>query len=633
MKDSLLEKYKLQKRLAKLESLLIEKSVGRGGEPSNAMKVWQLLTDNGPMTRQQIQSSGLSATATAGASLNFYVAHDLLTKTGDRFAANPDYAWDDIGVIPRTAQQELMNAVRNAEDADDDTADGSDSAPSENEAPVGRRRTAREPRQPRQPRVREVRANLFSRKYDEVKAAIDAGQDPATVKNEKGMSPLVYACRDTKGKSSEIIKLLLDHGANPNDMDGTKPVIFTLLTHNDTEGAKEIVKHGADLDAVWRNFTPLSYAMDNEIYDDTLLYLIRDGALNNSPFLRGFISRLSSAHIDGKISDALYKEIIDKASHGVDFDHIRNLDSGSITDELNHGITVLCDLFTSRGELPPMRLWGWHLNRTRAMNSYYDLLVRAANGELRVRDVGVFLDNCETVSSVLGKPNDFMLSFVTEDWLKQADNRSINDLIYHAIENNDVKVLSKIANIKNSTLEPNDIISKLAREDVSKQINSIVCRILNYCLKKNSKLWSSVIENVRKSRNAYLIEYLIERGFADTLLYGIIDVNNTSALSPTFKKVVKDLGIIAKDWRDDHVRQQMDTERRRASMIDVIIDKIRSDEWSRECEKYITENPDLLFDERIQDELDDPKNADSFTVTQLKRRIDRMPKDPEKYDF
>ena len=56
MRDSLLEKYKLQKRLEVIESLITERSIGRGGEPSNAMKVWQLLTDNGPMTKQQIQS-------------------------------------------------------------------------------------------------------------------------------------------------------------------------------------------------------------------------------------------------------------------------------------------------------------------------------------------------------------------------------------------------------------------------------------------------------------------------------------------------------------------------------------------------------------------------------------------------
>ena len=104
---------KLEARVARPEKLIIEKSVGRGSKPSNAMKVWSLLRDNGPMTRQQIQGSGLSATATAGASLKFFVDNDLLIKNGDKFAANLDYKWDDIGVIPRTAQQEIMNSVKN----------------------------------------------------------------------------------------------------------------------------------------------------------------------------------------------------------------------------------------------------------------------------------------------------------------------------------------------------------------------------------------------------------------------------------------------------------------------------------------------------------------------------------------
>ena len=193
MVNSLLEKYKLQKRLEVIESLIAERSVGRGGEPSNAMKVWQLLTDNGPMTKQQIQNSGLSSTSTATASLNFYVANNLLTKTGDRFAANPDYAWDDVGVIPRTAQQELMNSLRDAPIVNDE-----DEIPVE---PTTKNRTTRKPR------VKEVKQNLFSRKYDEVKAAIDAGQD-CRVANDNGVTPLVYACRDTKNQSAEIVKLL-----------------------------------------------------------------------------------------------------------------------------------------------------------------------------------------------------------------------------------------------------------------------------------------------------------------------------------------------------------------------------------------------------------------------------------------
>ena len=103
---------KLEARVARLEKLMTEKSVGRGSEPSNAMKVWSLLRDNGPMTRQQIQGSGLSATATAGASLKFFVDNGLLIKNGDKFSANLDYKWDDIGVIPRTAHQEIMNSVK-----------------------------------------------------------------------------------------------------------------------------------------------------------------------------------------------------------------------------------------------------------------------------------------------------------------------------------------------------------------------------------------------------------------------------------------------------------------------------------------------------------------------------------------
>ena len=205
-----------------------------------------------------------TATATATASLNFYVANNLLTKIGDRFAANPDYAWDDIGVIPRTAQQELMNSLRDAPIVND-----------EDEIHV---EPTIKDRNTRQPRVKEVKQNLFSRKYDEVKAAIDAGED-CRVANDNGVTPLVYACRDTKNQSADIVKLLLDHGANPNDLDGKRPVIFTALEKRNYDVVKELASHGADLDTFYKHVIPIVYAIYNGVTDDTLLALVKPKAI------------------------------------------------------------------------------------------------------------------------------------------------------------------------------------------------------------------------------------------------------------------------------------------------------------------------------------------------------------------
>ena len=622
MANSLLEKYKLQKRLEVIESLIIERSVGRGGEPSNAMKVWQLLTDNGPMTKQQIQSSGLSATATASASLNFYVAHNLLTKTGDRFAANPDYAWDDVGVIPRTAQQELMNSLRDAPIVDD-----------EDEIPV-EPATKDRARTTRQPRAKEVKQNLFSRKYDEVKAAIDAGQD-CRVANDNGVTPLVYACRDTKNQSADIVKLLLDHGANPNDLDGKRPVIFTALENRDYDVVKELASHGADLDTFYKHVIPIVYAINSGVTDDTLLALVKPKAIEIGGRWSLILEEISDRHLKGSISDSLYNAIVDKMFDGVSTDTLyRFVSDKIITSELNQDVMTVTNKFTSRGELPPIDpFWEWgHSDKdVKALNNYYKLLVRAANGELKVREAGKFLAYCDGVCDALGKPNDFAFKFITDEWLRQANPNSLKSVVISCIDTKDTNTLIKVAKIKPERLNASLIVNYLAMSNADNKVTAAACRILNSCLRKSSTALSeSAIDNVRKTKNAYLVEYLFDRGFADYILYGIRDAENSSELSPTVRSVIKDLGIQTKDWSIGSVRRQYDNSRRRDAMIDSIVIKIETDEWDRECERYVTNDPSVLLDERIQKALDDNNNV---TSRQLKQRIARMPKDTDTYDF
>lgn len=623
MVNNLLEKYRLQKRLGVLESLIVERSVGRGGEPSNAMKVWQLLTDNGPMTRQQIQSSGLSATATATASLNFYVANGLLTKTGDRFASNPYYAWDDVGVIPRTAQQELMNSLRDAPIVN-----------GEDEIPVETTSKARTKREPRQSRVKEVKQNLFSRKYDEVKAAIDAGQD-CRVANDNGVTPLVYACRDKKNQSANIVKLLLDHGANPNDLDGKRPVIFTALENRDYDIVKELASHGADLDTFYKNINPITYAIYNGVTDDTLLALVKPKAIEIGGRWSLILEEISDRHLKVSISDSLYNAIVDKMFDGVSTDTLYRFVSGKIiTSELNQDVMTVTNKFTSRGELPPIDpFWEWRHNDkdVKALNNYYKLLVRAANGELKVREVGKFLAYCDGICDALGKPNDFVFKFITDEWLRQANPNSLKSVVISCIDAKDTNTLIKIAKVKPERLNASLIVNYLAMSDDDNKVTAAACRILNSCLRKSSTALSeSAIDNVRKTKNAYLVEYLFDRGFADYILYGIRDAENSSELSPTVRSVIKDLGIQTKDWSIGSVRRQYDNSRRRDAMIDSIVIKIETDEWDRECDRYVTDDPSILLDERIQKALNGNNNV---TSRQLKQRIARMPKDTDKYDF
>ena len=110
-----MDRKKLEARVARLEKLLIERSMGYGNEPSNAMKIWSFLRDNGPSTSADIKNIFPSSQRASIASiLTNMLKADCIRKVRNKLIANLDYKWDDVGVIPRTAQQELMNSVKNS---------------------------------------------------------------------------------------------------------------------------------------------------------------------------------------------------------------------------------------------------------------------------------------------------------------------------------------------------------------------------------------------------------------------------------------------------------------------------------------------------------------------------------------
>ena len=614
----------LERRVEKLESLLLEKSVGRGGEPSNAMKVWQLLTDNGPMTKAQIQQSGLSATATAGASLNFYVDHDLLTRNGNLFAANPDYAWDDIGVIPRTAQQELVNSIRNNEMPSMDDID---------EAPVQRRSRGRVQREPRAPRERAAKQNLFSRKLSEVKAAVEAGQDP-TAANTSGKTPLMFACSDPKGESGEIIEYLLEHGANANDVDGKRPVLFACCQRGDSRGIKALVAHGASIDSVWKRTFPVYIALnEGKIRDDSLADLLNERVI-----------RVSSAleHCLKVVSGNAYTAIVDKVDQIVSNESIYGIVPFRILNcDLEHGSRGFIDLYIKRGLVPSISYNAVAYLNNDALKVIYEVVLLASEGKLQIKSsVYDFMQAAAYVCDRLNKDISTATKFITPEWLAKASSDSIESIIRYAVKKHRIDILNTIAKIKRKDINYNFIIKVASgyigyeKYDAPSDTTRSLCRILNSCLPDPNKcsLDYYSMMYLRTTKNKLFIEYMIDRGFGEILTKGI---NDLSRVSDEVKNAIKDAGIEIKTYSDmsDDERKKFNDDNDRRYKIEDIIYKIRHDEWSREAEQYVTRNPDVLEDDSILDALDEYSNT--ITARQLKRKLDqyRANKPKDVYDM
>ena len=105
----------LERRVKYLEKLLNEKTVTRGSD-SKAFKFWKYLRDEGPKTRPEIRKHFGSSSIILD-----MVKDGVLFNNGNLYEYNPDYKWDDIGVIPRPGQDMTRSLADDEIELDDDT--------------------------------------------------------------------------------------------------------------------------------------------------------------------------------------------------------------------------------------------------------------------------------------------------------------------------------------------------------------------------------------------------------------------------------------------------------------------------------------------------------------------------------
>ena len=119
-----------------------------------------------------------------------------------------------------------------------------------------------------------------------VKTLLDNGANPnLAIKNPNptfdGYTPLFVAIT-TQNPNIEIIKLLLENGANPNaSFRGTNILMNIVSNHTDAEVLKLMIKHGADINARDPNgLTPLMYATYNKDKPELMVTELLDKGAN-----------------------------------------------------------------------------------------------------------------------------------------------------------------------------------------------------------------------------------------------------------------------------------------------------------------------------------------------------------------
>lgn len=656
----------LENRVKKLEQLIYEKTVGRGGGDSRAYTIWKLLRDEGPMTRPAIRSALGYTTPIVEME-----AENCVTKNGNMYSANLDYNWEDVGVIPRTRAQEIQQAMQQS------TTDDSE-AEVDSEAPVSRR--TRQPRTPREPRQRTVVPNIFSRKLPEVKAAVEQGVD-INSRDSNDRTPIVWACMNKKNdEATEIVKYLLEHGADPNSENkkGT-PLLITAIKNNNYELAKQLLDHGANPDCrEYRKAKALWVAIDNRKANLIKLLLDHNASVDRDDRLLGdyrwpfkllvqiirdipggedllsrlipnqlssnttteFIKCLSDEFLKGNISESTYNNLITELLKH--FEYVNGYGNYNIPLSVAIGFrkrnTKLVDELIKKCHVFPDYEYSRYLQGD-SLKLYYDYLKQYK--DIKHSDIRTFISEVKKVSETLNEDSSWIDDLLDEKWFgsENASNEDIQSVLRDAIINDNAKALlaaakglkrvvpgladSLVTSLSNGYGINNNLIVRL------------VCRILNKQLRNVGMIDKWTLAHLIRQKGKYLFDYLIDRGGLDYLLeaaaeYGI------GRWSDEFKQALTENGIDPNNMSSVTSSLDKTRELRKYNrLVERLIELIISDDSFRDVEGILRTNPELLGNADVVEAINDPKNDESITARQLRRRLAdynaNKPKD--KYDM
>lgn len=608
----LVEAYRLEKKIA-----MLERSVGRGG-PSIAMNMWKFLSDNGPSTIADIEA-GLGSRYSNGPTIKSYLDAGLITKQGDRYAANPDYEWDDVGKIerPGLSLKDIKAAIDNGEIVSDEDLPDDDV-----------------PEKPqRQPRARAVKANIFSRKFDEVKAAVDSGVD-VNSQNASGKTALQYALMSDKPDTAKIVKYLLDHNASLDNYATGKPLIFEAIKNNNHEAAEALIEHGVNvIEQMYKNKTVYDQIITYGYTGDLKPFAAYDSNTYSYFYDMQMHAMLADAY-NGGLNESKVLEFIDKMMDLIINKSSDNLFYNNFSDTLKLELSVNKNDISKSvilSKLAKAKLWSRAFKGISDLNELYSLIEKAYNEKWKLVDCnqGEFNEMAINTASSAGVnkfDSDMIVEMLTPSAIESASSTN-KHFIYNLVSvaafkqrNSATKILSSIA--KSKTVIDTETIDRVIRYLASrnnpseKEFTKAGCRLLGAALKNNymsaKSLSTYTLKFIAECNNEYFIEFLVENGFGERLSADRI----ATYASEECKKVLKEHGFevgtkafdFDKDNRDDwNIRH--------------IVRGIIEDESDREFRSLLKTQPELLDDPRIAQTANDPKYRNSFTAKLIQRAI------------
>ena len=620
---SLLHKYRkeklLENRLSRLERVIVERSIGKNNEPSKAYRIWDYLMNNGPTSVADLKRVLPDDITRA---INFFAKNDLLVKNGDIVSANADYAWDDVGVIPRTAEQEVLNDIGNK--LNSTNTDSSDS--------------------PTPTRRRTVKANLFSRKIEEVKAAIDAGQDVNQI-NDKGQTPLFYACSATKTDTGPIVELLLENGANPaiaRNSDQRQTCISLAIKNKNISVIKALALGGVGLYGIYKDtlcyLCVLTHYLDEATFSKVLDKHFSSNTRLYTYILHSIITaafRKYGTIVVAKILNICFSNV----GKGYDLDqfipNLPNIGDYIIPDELCEEMLNIC---IKNGCVPncvgirnDYNLWN---NNRYISKMLFDTVNDVCSGKLKLYDrSSEYFDIIDFISNKYGWTTDNIADILTQSVIDRQSARWCWGYILRAEESDKIKLLRKFKLKRLPKSDFSTFILPLLKTNNKELIRALFKQTRSYIVGDiDYYLSNGLASYIVWIKNKYFFECLLDlddSGYIGNKLAYSCSRSAYSLNSQVCKDVLAEAGYDLNKSDIDYNKIKNNN-----SLINDIIDHINDDTMSTNTRRTIEADPSILANSRIQDALN-KADDDNTTARQIRTMYDRWAATAEKdkYDM
>lgn len=618
---SLLHKYRkeklLEKRLSRLERVLVERSIGKNSEPSKAYRIWDYLMNNGQTSVADLKRVLPDDITRA---INFFAKNDLLVKNGDMVSANADYAWDDVGVIPRTAEQEVLNDIGNK--LNSASTDSSDS--------------------PTPTRRRTVKANLFSRKIEEVKAAIDAGQDVNQI-NDKGQTPLLYAC-GTKTDTGPIVELLLENGADPTiTKNGDRNQCISLAIKNKNISViKALTLGGVALYNVYKNTDCYLCALTDYL-DEATFSKVLDKHFSSSTRLYMYILHSIITAAFRKYGTIVVAKILNicfsNVGKGYNLDqfipNLPNIGTYQLPDELCEEILNIC---IKNGCVPncvgtrnDYNLWAKNRYISKML---FDTVNDVCSGKLRLYDESsAYFNIIDFISSKYGWAIDNIADILTQSVIDRQSARWGWRYINRAEESDKIKLLRKFKFKRLPQLDFSTYILPLLNANNKELIRALFKQTRSYIVGDiDYYLSNGLASYITGIKNKYFFECLLDLDDSGYIGNKLAHFCSRSAYRTNAQVCIDALAEAGYDLNNAEIDYNKIKDNNR--LINDIIDHINDDTMSTNTRRTIEADPSILANSRIQDALN-KADDDNTTARQIRTMYDRWAATAEKdkYDM